>query len=151
MISLIKPLLKRGINMKLKDVYEVNLYSVFAAEKAKRGQDYTISYNNKKQQLKYTKEGEGTLTVRFMRDRHNTSREDFYYMPEGKPDEEKMVFGVAANGNESYIPDEGWKIPTHFLKIADSYRDKKERARMGIEKAQAAAKKHKKLTFGKDM
>lgn len=137
--------------MKLKDVYEVNLYGVFAAEKAKHGQDYTISYNNKKQQLKYTKEGEGTLTVKFKRDRNNRSREDFFFTPDGRPEDEKMVFGVAGNGKESYIPDEAFKIPLHFRKLAETYRDSAERARMGIEKAQGAAKHKKKLTFGKDL
>ena len=135
--------------MQLQDVYEVDLYSIFAAEKARHGQDYAIAYNNKNQYLKYIKKGEGTLTVKFMRDRHNTNREDFYYTPEDKSGEEVFVFGVAANGKENYIPDEGWKIPAHFLKIADSYRKQEERERMGIEKAQAAAKKRKKLTIGR--
>lgn len=134
--------------MKFKTTYEVNLFKIFAEEKMKRGDQFTISYNNKNQQLKYALEGKGVLTVKFRRDRYNDNREDFFYSPEGKPEEQIPVYAIAGNGGFTRFQDEFLSIPHEFRDLTRTYADKSERDRMGIEMAQAAAKKHKRLTFG---
>lgn len=134
--------------MKFKTTYEVNLFGVFAEEKLKHGKEFTISYNNKNQQLKYALEGKGILTVKFGRDNLNDNREDFYYSREGNPDEKQLVYQIADNGRAARFVDEYLRVPKPLRVIVESYREKSERDRMGIEKAQSVAKKHKKLTFG---
>lgn len=134
--------------LKLKNKYEVNLYSVFANEKARVGDQFTVSYNNKKQQVKYQLEGKGALTVKFGRDVQGANREDFYYSPEG--DSESMLHTniLCDNGKTGRIVDDKFfDIPKEFRKIFDDYRDKENgvetRKAIGIDKAQAEAKKHK--------
>ena len=134
--------------MKFKTTYEVNLFKIFAEEKMKHGDQFTISYNNKNQQLKYALEGKGVLTVKLRRDSYNDNREVFFYSPEGKPEEQIPVYQIAGNGEFTRFQDEFLAIPHEFRDLTKTYADKSERDRMGIEMAQAAAKKHKRLTFG---
>ena len=134
--------------MKFSTTYEVNLFKIFAEEKMKHGDQFTISYNNKNQQLKYALEGKGVLTVKLRRDSYNDNREDFFYSPEGKPEEQIPVYQIAGNGEFTRFQDEFLAIPHEFRDLTKTYADKSERDRMGIEMAQAAAKKHKRLTFG---
>ena len=134
--------------MKFKTTYEVNLFKIFAEEKMKHGDQFTISYNNKNQQLKYALEGKGVLTVKLRRDSYNDNREVFFYSREGKPEEQIPVYQIAGNGEFTRFQDEFLAIPHEFRDLTKTYADKSERDRMGIEMAQAAAKKHKRLTFG---
>lgn len=137
--------------MKMKSYYEVNLFGVFAQEKIKYHDQFTVSYNNKNQQLKYAMEGHGVLTVKFGRDSYGENREDFFYSPEGKPEESYHVYITAASGGaRRFFDDFLQKVPRELRDVAKSYGDKEKRRSIGIDEAQASAKKRKKLSFGKD-
>lgn len=139
--------------MKTNKTVEVNLYSVFENEKARHGEDMTVSYNNKNQQLTYKLEGEGSLTVKVGRDKDNDNREDFYFAPEGRPDDKELVFVVAGNGEARRFEDLYASIPEEFQKVIEGYCDKEQRKEIGIDAAQAEAKQTraaKKQSFGRD-
>ncbi len=149
--------------MKFIMTYEVNLFGVFAEEKMKYHRKFTVTFDNKKQQLQYAMEGQGVLTVKFGRDNLNGNKEDFYYSREGNPDEKQLVYQIADNGRAARFVDEYLKVPKPLRDVVESYRvptiitfddvkvnsrEETERDRMGIEKAQSVAKKHKKLVLG---
>lgn len=126
--------------------YKLKLYDVFQNEK-KRYPDMTIFYNDKAQEMQYSN-SEGTLTVTFGRDENNKNLEQFYFRKAGETGKGVFLAELKANGTQQMFEDALLLCPDKHNEIAESYRADLDRARIGIDKAQAQAKK-KILDFGR--
>ncbi len=136
--------------MELTTTYNVDLYPVFALEKQRVGHEFTVSYSQKHQQLRYALEGQGSLVVKYGRDRDNENREDFFYCPATEPNKQIPVYIIGGNGRVRRFEDEYLDVPMPLRRVIEDYYTPERRMKIGIDKAQAAAKKKHKLTFSKD-
>lgn len=131
--------------------YKLKLYDVFQNEK-NRYPDMTIFYNDKASEIQYSN-SEGTLTVKFGRDENNKNMEQIYFRKAGETGKGEFCSELKGNGTIQMFEDALCMLPEKHYNIAESYRAENlsknnEREAIGIDKAQAQAKK-KILDFGR--